>query len=129
VQNSSILVKGRSTVSLVIKPSMLEAIWSSTLFTVWTELACEWNTHDLRAFWSGRIIHVRKNIHFKRNGNTCILWNNTICVWGSSVLHIVSLWELNYIFIDVLPISQGLQVGGISPLCIRAPFKWMEEAQ
>jgi hypothetical protein len=48
VQNSSILEKRRSTVSLLRKPSMLEGGKSSALCTVRTDLACEWNNWDLK---------------------------------------------------------------------------------
>jgi hypothetical protein len=61
VQNISFQVKGRSTVFLVRKPSMLEAGGSSTLLPLRIELACERNTGDMKAFSSERIIHFLKN--------------------------------------------------------------------
>jgi hypothetical protein len=49
--------------------------------------------------------------------NTWILWKNTICVKGKSVLYIVSLWELSNLLIGILPTSHSFQVWGISPFC------------
>jgi hypothetical protein len=58
-------VKGRSTVSLVRKPSMLEARESSTLNPVKIELGCERHTSNRKAFSSGRIVHFLKNTLFR----------------------------------------------------------------
>jgi hypothetical protein len=110
------------------KTSMLGAGGSTTLFLcenwvimwneyLWSKSSLKWENHS----------HYEKHPLQMKWKNTCILWNNTICVRGRSVMHIVSLWELSYPLQGILPTSQGFQVGEIFTLCKIALSMRMEE--
>jgi hypothetical protein len=79
VQNSSIQVNGRSTVTLGIKPSMLEAEGSSTLLLMRIEFPFERNTSYLSGFSNvGNITFVQNrsiSSEWKKYG---ISWKKTI---------------------------------------------------
>jgi hypothetical protein len=128
LQNSSFKVNGRSMISLVRYPSMLEAGRCSTLFpcencismwneNLWSESILKWENHSL----------CEKYPH-GRTGETHVSYGTIQYVRDRSVLHIVSLWELSYLLKGILPTSQNFQVWGTSPLCKIGPFMWMEEA-
>jgi hypothetical protein len=68
VQNSSIQVKGRSTVSVVRKQLMLEAGGSRTLLDVGIELPFERNTTYLSGYSSVRNITFVQNTSIQLNG-------------------------------------------------------------
>jgi hypothetical protein len=82
VQNCTFQVNGRSTVSLVRKPSMLEEGGSSTLFPsenraiLWKEYL--WS----QCIWSGGVIHFMKNSFLRRNGEIPVSYGTK-----QSVLH------------------------------------------
>jgi hypothetical protein len=59
--------------------------------------------------------------------NTCISWKSTICVRSSSILAIVSLWQLRFLMKGILPICPHFQVGGTFTLCKITLFSWIEE--
>jgi hypothetical protein len=87
VQNSVFEVKGRNTVSVVSKPSMLQAGRSSIFLPLWILSACENNTCNLKVFWSGRAIQFRKNTLFRRNVEKHTSDSTIECVRNRNVLH------------------------------------------
>jgi hypothetical protein len=92
-------------------------------FPMITELVCESNALYLSAFSSGRITHFMKNSPIQQNWRyMCTFWNNTICVWSRSVLHIVSLWELSQLVNGMLPVCHRFWVGETFTLCKIALF-------
>jgi hypothetical protein len=124
VQNSSIQVDGRNTVSLLWKQSMLEAGGSSTLFSFGNcfTLLKEYLLSESVLKW---VIHFTKSIHFKQNGETHVSHGKIQCIRGQSLLHTFSLWELSYLLKRMLPTTHCFHVWGTSTLCNIAPFKWM----
>jgi hypothetical protein len=129
VENRSFQVNGRSTVSVGRKPSMLEEVGSSTLFSLW-EL--RYLVKRILVIWKcfevGESFSFWKIPSLTKWRNTCILWNKTICVRCRSFIHIVSLGELRYLLKGILPTSQGFQVWETSPLCKIGPFsQWNKQ--
>jgi hypothetical protein len=112
--NEPIQVKGRSTVSLASKPPIWEAGEFSTLFPCKNSvsLSTEYLGFESVLKWENDKCPLPMKWR-----NTRILWNNTICVKGKSVLHIISLWELSNLLIGILPTSHSFQVWGMSPFC------------
>jgi hypothetical protein len=129
VQNSSIQMNGRSSVSHGRKPSVLESGWSYILFpcenrvNLWKE--CLLSESVLK--WENHSLYEKYPLQMKLR-NTCILWNNKVCVSCRSFMHIVFLEEPSYLLKGILPISQSFQAWGTPPLWRIVPFKWMEKA-
>jgi hypothetical protein len=119
------LVNGRRTGSLGIKRCMLETGVSSTLFP------CEyWLRMWKEYLWSESILRgnhrIMKNTLFRWNGEVHIYYGTIQGIRDRSILLTVSLWELSYLLKGILPIIQGFQMWGTSPLCKIAPFIWKE---
>jgi hypothetical protein len=100
---------GRNTLPLVSKTSILEAGMSSTLFPLRTQWYCERNTCNLKVFWSGTIIHDRKSTLFRGNGESHATYGKIQSVFEALGSHtLLSLWELSYLFKEILPSFPGL---------------------
>jgi hypothetical protein len=84
---------------------VLEAGVSYILFPYenWVRL---WKESILLVISRGRNIHFGQNSPIQLNWkNTCIFWNNTICVRCRSVFCLVSLWELSWFWKNTAKIS------------------------
>jgi hypothetical protein len=128
VQNGSIQVNGRRTLSLVRTLSMLEIEGSNILFpcekrgNMWKECL---QTNSVSKW---RIGHCLKTTCFRWIGETPVAHGTVQCVRGKSVFHLVFLWELSSLQKVILPTTEGFHVGGASPLCQIPAFEWREEA-
>jgi hypothetical protein len=113
VQNSSSQVSGRSTVSLVRKLSMLEAVMCSTLFSCenWVSLLQEYLQFESILMWKNHLFY--ESTHFRWNGETHVSYWTIQCVRGRIVLHIASVWdelpvERNTVYHSVFSCSRNI---------------------
>jgi hypothetical protein len=93
-----------------------------------TELADDRITPHLTSFLCGATIPFLHNRPILLNWrDTCISWNNAICVISRSVLHIVSLWKFSYLLKGIHPLCQCSEVEESFTLCQTALCSWIKE--